>query len=241
MPFLTVVSCYASQQADIVAKIKAEASLLRVTNEDLCKQVEGLQMSRLNEVEELAYLRWVNSCLRNELKNSCSAVNSDNLSSPRSVETSGDCISPFSDQTNRYLNLDRVNRFNLMKKPKKWPITSDHNSQEACPDSLLDKKWIDSEVGRSPRRRHSISGSNCSEEEVVLDKRRQSDCFVSAKDIEKESGPLAAQESHLGIVQRPQYFINCEETSKLVVSSDVEKRALRIPNPPPRPSYSISS
>nr|GMD04151.1 protein CHUP1, chloroplastic-like [Ipomoea batatas] len=42
-----------------VEKIKAEASLLRHKNESLCKQVEGLQMSRLNEVEELAYLRCV--------------------------------------------------------------------------------------------------------------------------------------------------------------------------------------
>ncbi|XP_065850729.1 uncharacterized protein [Euphorbia lathyris] len=63
----------------IVAKVKAEASLLRLTNENLSKQVEGLQLSRLNEVEELAYLNWVNSCLRDELCNSISA-NSDKAS-----------------------------------------------------------------------------------------------------------------------------------------------------------------
>ncbi|KAJ1442795.1 hypothetical protein SESBI_00675 [Sesbania bispinosa] len=120
-----------SSESDIVAKIKAEASLLRLTNEDLCKQVEGLQTSRLNEVEELAYLRWVNACLRNELKNTCSALDSDKPSSPHSVVStnSGDCVSSFSDQSNRY-----ANRFNLMKKPKKWPITSDHLSQVECPD-----------------------------------------------------------------------------------------------------------
>jgi len=228
--------CY---QSDVVAKIKAEASLLRVTNEDLCKQVEGLQISRLNEVEELAYLRWVNSCLRNELKNTCSALDSDKPSSPHTVVSSnGDSLSSFSDQANRYLNCGSANRFNMMKKPKKWPITS----QVECQGSLIEKDWIESDVaGGSPRRRHSISGSNYSEEEVVLSKRRQSDCFVCSKEIEKESVSLSVQQPGLEIVQRPQYFGNCQEANKLLVSSDVEKRALRIPNPPPRPSCSTSS
>ena len=215
--------------------------MLRLTNEDLCKQVEGLQISRLNEVEELAYLRWVNSCLRNELKNTCSALNSDKPSSPHSVvSSSGDCVSSFSDQATRYSNCGSENRFNMVKKPKKWPITSDHLSQVEFQGSLIRKNWIESDVGGSPRRRHSISGSNYSEEEVVLSKRRQSDCFVCSKEMEKESVPLSVQQSGLEIVQRPQYFSNCQEANKLLVSSDVEKRALRIPNPPPRPSCSIS-
>ncbi|KAL2963682.1 hypothetical protein AAZX31_17G215400 [Glycine max] len=230
-----------SSESDVVAKIKAEASLLRLTNEDLCKQVEGLQISRLNEVEELAYLRWVNSCLRNELKNTCSALDSDKPSSPHSVvSSSDDCVSSFSDQTNRYSNCGSANRFNMVKKPKKWPITSDDLSQVECHGSLIEKNRIESDVGGSPRRRHSISGSNYSEEEVSLSKRRQSDCFVCSKEMEKESVPLSVQQSGLEIVQRPQYFSNCQEANKLLVSSDVEKRALRIPNPPPRPSCSIS-
>ncbi|KAE9594870.1 hypothetical protein Lalb_Chr18g0058361 [Lupinus albus] len=213
-----------SSESDIVAKFKAEASLLRLTNEDLSKQVEGLQISRLNEVEELAYLRWVNSCLRNELKNSCSALDSDKQSSPQStVSNSGDSVSSFSDQSN-----SSADRFRLMKKTKKWPIASDNLSQVEFSDRLIEKNWIESEVGGSPRRRHSISGLNCSEEEVVLNKRRQSDYFVCSKEMEKESVSLSVHQSGLEIVQRPQ----------LLASSDVEKRALRIPNPPPRPSCS---
>lgn len=53
----------------MVAKVKEEVSNLRHANEDLSKQVEGLQMNRFSEVEELVYLRWVNACLRYELKN----------------------------------------------------------------------------------------------------------------------------------------------------------------------------
>ena len=44
-------------------------SALRHANDDLAKQVEGLQMNRFSEVEELVYLRWVNACLRYELRN----------------------------------------------------------------------------------------------------------------------------------------------------------------------------
>ncbi|GLT34510.1 hypothetical protein SLA2020_090190 [Shorea laevis] len=56
-------------ESEIVAKAREEVSNLRHTNEDLLKQVEGLQMNRFSEVEELVYLRWVNACLRYELRN----------------------------------------------------------------------------------------------------------------------------------------------------------------------------
>ncbi|KAM0933234.1 putative protein CHUP1 [Dioscorea sansibarensis] len=54
---------------EIVARAREEVSKLRYANEDLTKQVEGLQMNRFSEVEELMYLRWVNACLRYELHN----------------------------------------------------------------------------------------------------------------------------------------------------------------------------
>jgi hypothetical protein len=53
----------------VVAHARDEINNLRHTNEDLTKQVEGLQMNRFSEVEELVYLRWVNACLRFELRN----------------------------------------------------------------------------------------------------------------------------------------------------------------------------
>ncbi|KAJ7527388.1 hypothetical protein O6H91_16G051400 [Diphasiastrum complanatum] len=56
-------------ESDLVARAEAEASILRHANQDLCKQVEGLQNNRFSEVEELVYLRWVNACLRYELRN----------------------------------------------------------------------------------------------------------------------------------------------------------------------------
>lgn len=53
----------------MVAIAREEVTNLRHANEDLLKQVEGLQMNRFSEVEELVYLRWVNACLRYELRN----------------------------------------------------------------------------------------------------------------------------------------------------------------------------
>ena len=81
----------------------------------MCKQVEGLQLNRLNEVEELAYLRWVNSCLRNELRNSCSTMNVNKLSSPSSVESGGgDSFGSLSSQSNEYLEYSSAKRLNLL-------------------------------------------------------------------------------------------------------------------------------
>ncbi|KAK8546883.1 hypothetical protein V6N13_093922 [Hibiscus sabdariffa] len=42
---------------------------LRQENEELTKQIEQLQSNRCADVEELVYLRWINSCLRYELRN----------------------------------------------------------------------------------------------------------------------------------------------------------------------------
>ncbi|KAL5553521.1 hypothetical protein UlMin_040922 [Ulmus minor] len=64
-----VVALTNMTESDKVAKAREEVNNLRHTNEDLLKQVEGLQMNRFSEVEELVYLRWVNACLRFELRN----------------------------------------------------------------------------------------------------------------------------------------------------------------------------
>ncbi|PIA42881.1 hypothetical protein AQUCO_02000378v1 [Aquilegia coerulea] len=42
---------------------------LKKENDDLTKEIEQLQANRCADVEELVYLRWVNACLRYELRN----------------------------------------------------------------------------------------------------------------------------------------------------------------------------
>lgn len=56
-------------ETELISRAREEINNLRHANEDLTKQVEGLQMNRFGEVEELVYLRWVNACLRYELRN----------------------------------------------------------------------------------------------------------------------------------------------------------------------------
>ncbi|KAL8138103.1 hypothetical protein V2J09_004104 [Rumex salicifolius] len=89
-----IATLSSTTETEMVAKAREEVNILRHTNEDLLKQVEGLQMNRFSEVEELVYLRWVNACLRYELANSQSQaaarkVSARDLSksmSPRSQE-----------------------------------------------------------------------------------------------------------------------------------------------------------
>lgn len=64
-----VTSLSNTTETEMVANAREEVNNLRHANEDLLKQVEGLQMNRFSEVEELVYLRWVNACLRYELRN----------------------------------------------------------------------------------------------------------------------------------------------------------------------------
>ncbi|MFQ6644352.1 hypothetical protein Gotur_018751 [Gossypium turneri] len=49
--------------------IDQTSNRLRQENEDLTKQIEQLQLHRCDDVEELVYLRWINACLRYELRN----------------------------------------------------------------------------------------------------------------------------------------------------------------------------
>ncbi|KAF9620548.1 hypothetical protein IFM89_013213 [Coptis chinensis] len=229
-------------QNDIVAKVEAEASVLRHTNEDLCKQVESLQMSRLTEVEELVYLRWVNSCLRNELQNSgCSTTDSDKGSSPHSIENGTEDSPGFlSGPLKESLQLSGFKRLSPMKKMK-WPKFDEKMPNVAFPHHLLDKEWNDIQEEISPRRRHSISGLNCCTEEMLPNKRRQSDGFICSKEVENEGILLVSQTYDIGVVESPRCFIKSQESNKLNAFLDVEKRALRVPNPPPRPSVSVPS
>nr|GME03107.1 protein CHUP1, chloroplastic-like [Ipomoea batatas] len=201
-----------------VEKIKAEASLLRHKNESLCKQVEGLQMSRLNEVEELAYLRWENSCLRDELRG-CPAMSCDKPSSPHGSDKSRESICLSSYQSDEDSKCSSARRLSLIKKLKKWPLTDEDISQLECQDDVGVDRWDNSQ---NYARRHSISGSKFCVEDLVINMRRQSDGFMCSKEVEKETEPLAFQH-------------------KVTASSEVERRALRVPNPPPRPSTAVCS
>ncbi|KAH7278714.1 hypothetical protein KP509_38G053600 [Ceratopteris richardii] len=57
-----------SSEDDSIAEIQSEISELRQIKEDLYQVVEGLQLCRLHQLQEIVHLRWVNACLRYELR-----------------------------------------------------------------------------------------------------------------------------------------------------------------------------
>ncbi|THU61080.1 hypothetical protein C4D60_Mb07t19510 [Musa balbisiana] len=74
-----------AQEADALEK----ANSLKVANENLVKDIEQLKTEKAADVEELVYLRWVNACLRYELKNykqKSAAKDLSKSSSPESEE-----------------------------------------------------------------------------------------------------------------------------------------------------------
>ncbi|KAG8380041.1 hypothetical protein BUALT_Bualt07G0152300 [Buddleja alternifolia] len=52
-----------------VQELKQESQLLKQQNEDLRQEIERIQADRCTEIEELVYLRWINACLRYEMRN----------------------------------------------------------------------------------------------------------------------------------------------------------------------------
>uniref|UniRef100_A0A804JBV5 Protein CHUP1, chloroplastic n=1 Tax=Musa acuminata subsp. malaccensis TaxID=214687 RepID=A0A804JBV5_MUSAM len=80
-----------------------EANHLRKVNDKLMEDIEQLQTDRCTDVEELVYLRWVNACLRYELRN---------YQPPLGKTVARDlskCLSPKSEEKAKQLILEYAN------------------------------------------------------------------------------------------------------------------------------------
>ncbi|URE20359.1 protein CHUP1, chloroplastic-like, partial [Musa troglodytarum] len=79
----------AREAEELQADASEKANFLKVANEKLVKDIEQLKTEKSADVEELVYLRWVNACLRYELKNykrKAAAKDLNKSSSPESEE-----------------------------------------------------------------------------------------------------------------------------------------------------------
>ncbi|KAJ9559695.1 hypothetical protein OSB04_004855 [Centaurea solstitialis] len=89
---------------DETEKLKEERERLKKENEDLTKEFERLQADRCGEVEELVYLRWINACLRYELRNhqagpgKTTARDLSKTLSPKSEEKAKNLILEYADR-----------------------------------------------------------------------------------------------------------------------------------------------
>ncbi|XXG65600.1 hypothetical protein AAC387_Pa05g3259 [Persea americana] len=126
-------------QNETVSKAILEIKRLKLANEDLSKQVEGLQKNRFNEVEELVYLRWVNACLRYELrhykapagKTTARDLNKD--MSPRSQVTAKRLVS-------EYTGTDVETVSSHPSFPRSYDFDNDSNGSSPSRFSSLSKK-----------------------------------------------------------------------------------------------------
>ncbi|KAI4355567.1 hypothetical protein L6164_004327 [Bauhinia variegata] len=65
----TQILAHAVLESPEVDALRKESERLKQENENLEKEIELLKSSRCSDVEELVYLRWINACLRYELRN----------------------------------------------------------------------------------------------------------------------------------------------------------------------------
>ncbi|CAH9132257.1 unnamed protein product [Cuscuta epithymum] len=68
LEYVQIIATSALDEEEMDA-LTGEAERLRKQNEDMAKEIEQLQSDRSADAEELVYLRWVNACLRYELRN----------------------------------------------------------------------------------------------------------------------------------------------------------------------------
>jgi protein subunit release factor A len=82
---------------------RVEGENLRQKNKDLEEKIERLQAYRCSDAEELVYLKWINACLRYELRNY----------QPRDVKTVArdlsKTLSPKSEEKAKQLILEYAN------------------------------------------------------------------------------------------------------------------------------------
>ncbi|CAN5958786.1 unnamed protein product, partial [Sphagnum jensenii] len=259
---------------DIVAEAEASIAAVRHANEDLAKQVEGLQMDRFSEVEELVYLRWVNACLRYELRNfqappgKTTALDLSNNLSPRSQEkakqlmleyagpdlltmrakeqvesgyesASSETSSPSEVAAGEYSDISSdMGSARMSKKPslirrlKKWTGQKDDGSEISASSSLEREQSMTSSRNEStttPRRKSSIGSKGPLEALILRNTTVEREKVLKSRDMVQ----LRAQEM---LLDKLPVVKPCAEPARPLTAAEVEKRALRKPNPPPKPS-----
>ncbi|KAI3671610.1 hypothetical protein L1987_87349 [Smallanthus sonchifolius] len=112
-------------------KVKEESENLKKQNEDLSKEIERVQADSCGDVEELVYLRWINACLRYELRN---YQPGSGKTTARDLSKN---LSPKSEEKAKQLILEYANKEGVTNVPE---IDSDQwsTSQASIIDSIAE-------------------------------------------------------------------------------------------------------
>ncbi|WOK97011.1 protein CHUP1, chloroplastic [Canna indica] len=130
-----------------------EANRLRKANENLMEEIEQLQTARCTDVEELVYLRWVNACLRYEMRN---------YQPPIGKTVARDlsrCLSPKSEEKAKQLILEYANLGTDERGLNLVEVDSDYSSSSQASAGDLEDITVDSSssLGHSKSKRKFLS------------------------------------------------------------------------------------
>lgn len=156
--------------------LKEETQKLRKQNEDLAKDVERLQADSCADAEELVYLRWINACLRHELRNyqpaggKTTARDLSRTLSPKSEEKAKQLILEYANkeesQGERDINVSDLDsdwsssRTSFLTDSVEYDDTSTDNSSPRKPQSSSKKKMFSKLMKLVRGKGHKLSRSS---------------------------------------------------------------------------------
>uniref|UniRef100_A0A7N0UZ96 Protein CHUP1, chloroplastic n=1 Tax=Kalanchoe fedtschenkoi TaxID=63787 RepID=A0A7N0UZ96_KALFE len=116
-------------------ELREVSLILKQRNEELAKEIEQLQADRCTDVEELVYLRWINACLRYELRNFQAEAGK---TVARDLSKT---LSPKSEAKAKQLILEYANAEGMVREKRidfdsEW--SSSHASEKSTPDDSSD-------------------------------------------------------------------------------------------------------
>lgn len=155
-------------------KASEEAVGLKQENEKLLKEVEQLQTDRFADVEELVYLKWINACLRHELKNKGSP------GAQTSARDLSNTLSPKSEETAKQLIMEYANVGADERSLSSIEFGSEYASSRASSSGELD----DASIDMSSMTKHANPKKK--EKKKFFSKLRK---LVLGKDKEKDNFP----------------------------------------------------
>lgn len=128
-------------------KTSEQVDGLKQENEKLSKEVEQLRTDRFADVEELVYLKWINACLRHELKNK----GTPGPGAQTTAQDLSNTLSPKSEQTAKQLIMEYANVGADERSLSSIEFGSEYASSRASSSGEPDDTSIDMSSITTPR------------------------------------------------------------------------------------------
>ncbi|KAL6537501.1 hypothetical protein OROMI_026035 [Orobanche minor] len=131
-----------------VLELREERRRLKKQNENLKKEIERLQADHCTDVEELVYLRWINACLRQELKNY--------QPGPKGT-AANKMLSPKSEEKAKHLVLEHATKDSSIENISDFESGHWSSSQASCLTDIGEHDELTIDANSSPKKTDSSS------------------------------------------------------------------------------------